>query len=222
MACHAFEDLLSKGFVQPDATFAGHLLGEFSALASVTISSPIPISLTSYFIMVWLCSARSSVTSKVDRTTPCVPLILAILARRSTTQLFVSSSTHCANATAQRNDGTTPLHRAFEQGHVDLARLLIEHGTDATAQSNDGTTPLPRASRRGHVDVAQFFIDHDTMCSQNPQEKTRHTGGYCECRIRAISPPGAHTSAHTKSPGASTLRSLLLSEHMLRWWCWGS
>jgi len=35
MAHPAFEDLLSKGFVQPDATFAGHSLGEFSALASV-------------------------------------------------------------------------------------------------------------------------------------------------------------------------------------------
>src|SRR6266581_3757956 len=35
MARAAFEDLLSKGFVQPDAAFAGHSLGEFSALASV-------------------------------------------------------------------------------------------------------------------------------------------------------------------------------------------
>ena len=32
----AFEDLLSKDFVQPDAAFAGHSLGEFSALASIT------------------------------------------------------------------------------------------------------------------------------------------------------------------------------------------
>ena len=30
-----FEDLHWKGFVQPDACFAGHSLGEFSALASV-------------------------------------------------------------------------------------------------------------------------------------------------------------------------------------------
>ena len=33
MSCAAFEDLLLKGFVQPDAT--GHFLGEFSTLASV-------------------------------------------------------------------------------------------------------------------------------------------------------------------------------------------
>jgi malonyl CoA-acyl carrier protein transacylase len=35
MSRAAFEDLRSKGFVQPDAAFAGHSLGEFSALASV-------------------------------------------------------------------------------------------------------------------------------------------------------------------------------------------
>ena len=35
MSCTAFGDLLSKGFIQPDASFAGHSLGEFSALASV-------------------------------------------------------------------------------------------------------------------------------------------------------------------------------------------
>jgi len=35
MSRTAFEDLLSKGFVQPDATFAGHSLGDFSALASI-------------------------------------------------------------------------------------------------------------------------------------------------------------------------------------------
>jgi malonyl CoA-acyl carrier protein transacylase len=34
-SCATFEDLRSKGFVQPDAAFAGHSLGEFSALASV-------------------------------------------------------------------------------------------------------------------------------------------------------------------------------------------
>jgi fatty acid synthase subunit alpha len=35
MSRAAFEDLRSKGFVQPDAAFAGHSLGEFSTPASV-------------------------------------------------------------------------------------------------------------------------------------------------------------------------------------------
>jgi len=54
-----------------------------------------------------------------------------------------------------------------------------------------------------------------TPCAAKTHKRKRNTGGYCECRIRAISPPGAHTSAHTKLPGASTPRSLLLSKHML-------
>jgi len=35
MSRAGFEDLCSKGFVRPDVAFAGHSLGEFSALASV-------------------------------------------------------------------------------------------------------------------------------------------------------------------------------------------
>jgi len=58
---------------------------------------------------------------------------------------------HGADATAQNNDGTTPLHRMSEWGDVDVDRLLIEHGADATAQSNDGMTPLHRASEWGDV-----------------------------------------------------------------------
>jgi fatty acid synthase subunit alpha len=34
----AFEDMRSKGLVQPGAAFAGHSLGEFSALAAVRIN----------------------------------------------------------------------------------------------------------------------------------------------------------------------------------------
>ena len=85
------------------------------------------------------------------------------------TQLFMRSSTHGTNATAQSNDGTTPLHRAFERGHVDLAWLLIEHGADATAQGNDRTTPLHRASEWGNVDVAWLLIEHgaDTTAQSN-------------------------------------------------------
>ena len=49
--CATFEDLLPKGFVQPDATFAGHLLGKFSALASITNILP-QLLLTLYFIVV--------------------------------------------------------------------------------------------------------------------------------------------------------------------------
>jgi ankyrin repeat protein len=45
-------------------------------------------------------------------------------------------------------------------GHVDLARLLMEHGADVAAQDEVGETPLHQASSGGHVDLAQLLIDH--------------------------------------------------------------
>ena len=41
---------------------------------------------------------------------------------------------HVANAAAQTEDGSTPLHRASEWGRMEVARFLIEHGADAAAQ----------------------------------------------------------------------------------------
>jgi ankyrin repeat protein len=50
---------------------------------------------------------------------------------------------------AQDKDGWSPLHRASDEGDVELARVLLERGVDATAQDNDGWTPLHRASDGG-------------------------------------------------------------------------
>src|SRR5712691_9403969 len=54
----------------------------------------------------------------------------------------------------------TPLHLTSRAGHIDLVRLLIEHGADVAAQSKNGMTPLHEASEAGHVDVARLLIEH--------------------------------------------------------------
>jgi len=79
---------------------------------------------------------------------------------------------HGADATAQSNDGTSPLHRASLWGHVDLALLLIEHGADATAQSNDGMTPLHHTSEWGHVDLARLLIEHGANATAQSNDGT--------------------------------------------------
>ena len=58
------------------------------------------------------------------------------------------------------SDEATPLHLASEEGHVDVARILVEQGADVTAQDKDGSTPLHRASERGHLDLARFLVEH--------------------------------------------------------------
>jgi len=81
-------------------------------------------------------------------------------------------------------------HRVSLNGHVDLARILVEHGADAaaqykeeglallhrasvggtpcgaeqcvdvTAQDKHGSTPLHRASIRGHMNLTRFLVEH--------------------------------------------------------------
>jgi len=58
------------------------------------------------------------------------------------------------------NDALTPLHLASRYGHVDLARMLVEHGADVSAQEEDGWTALHWASDYGHVDLAQMLVEH--------------------------------------------------------------
>ena len=65
-----------------------------------------------------------------------------------------------ADVMAQDNDGSTALHQASSNGHVDLAQFLVEHGVDAMAQDKEGATPLHRASQYGHVDLTRFLIEH--------------------------------------------------------------
>ena len=55
-------------------------------------------------------------------------------------------------------DGGTPLVRASENGHKDIARLLIAKGADLEKQDGEGRTPLLGASARGHEAIVQLLI----------------------------------------------------------------
>ena len=53
----------------------------------------------------------------------------------------------------------TPLHLALKMGHVDVARVLLEHGAEVTSQNCLGVTPLHLASERGLVELADLLIE---------------------------------------------------------------
>ena len=56
---------------------------------------------------------------------------------------------------------------ACQNGHVDVARMLIEKDADVgQADKNDGATPLFMACQTGHVDVARLLIEKDADVGQ--------------------------------------------------------
>jgi ankyrin repeat protein len=66
-----------------------------------------------------------------------------------------SQAVHCRGLTNM----VTPLHLASKEGHVDIARFLIEHGADAGARDNDNCTPLHWASQQGHSEVVRVLVE---------------------------------------------------------------
>jgi ankyrin repeat protein len=43
------------------------------------------------------------------------------------------------NVLVRDNEGQTPLHRALQQGHHNITRLLLEHGVGVDVQGNNTT-----------------------------------------------------------------------------------
>ena len=56
--------------------------------------------------------------------------------------------------------GVTPLGVASEQGHLDIARLLLTAKASTSIPTAEGARPLHIACQFGHVDIATLLLDH--------------------------------------------------------------
>ena len=52
-----------------------------------------------------------------------------------------------------------PLWIACQNGHVDVARLLLDKGADVNRANKNGWTPLSIACSKGHVDAVRLLLD---------------------------------------------------------------
>jgi hypothetical protein len=46
---------------------------------------------------------------------------------------------HVVNMSAKNEDGFTPLHLASQEGHIEVARIIIEGGADVMVQNKEGS-----------------------------------------------------------------------------------
>ena len=79
---------------------------------------------------------------------------------------------HAADVNAKcAHHGRSPLHGASIYGHVDSARILIDHGANVNARDDDYWTPLNYACIWGHVTVAQLLLEHKAILNTGNEEK---------------------------------------------------
>jgi hypothetical protein len=113
--------------------------------------------------------------SKVTRT--CIhlqPIMMNVkLGRRGMTQLHFCSekglTTSVKRLLSIRNInvnlkdkrfGWTPLHYAAYNGHVEIARLLLQNGADLNAKDRYGSSPLHLSAEQGSVDILHLLVEN--------------------------------------------------------------
>ena len=101
----------------------------------------------------------------------------------------------------------TPLHVASRLGHVDIVRLLLEHGADAQAQDDDKRTPLLLASLNGHLEAARVLLEHGA------NTEVRYFRKQTQAKIFLVSEDGrAEVVYRDKSDESETPSSYSVSE----------
>ncbi|XP_012556375.1 ankyrin repeat domain-containing protein 17 isoform X1 [Hydra vulgaris] len=80
---------------------------------------------------------------------------------------------------------STPLMEAATEGHVELVKLLLEHGSKVNATTATGDAALTYAAENGHTDVVEVLIhyganiEHESEGGRTPLMKAARAGHLC-------------------------------------------
>jgi ankyrin repeat protein len=61
-------------------------------------------------------------------------------------------------------------------GHIEIARLLLQNGADVNVRNNYGSTPLHCAAYNGHIDILHLLFENgaDLEAQSNNGERALH------------------------------------------------
>ncbi|CAF1443666.1 unnamed protein product [Didymodactylos carnosus] len=60
----------------------------------------------------------------------------------------------------QTFEGVTALWCATSAGHIDIVKILVEHGADVNHRTKNGSTPLRTACYDGHFAIVKYLVEH--------------------------------------------------------------
>ena len=104
----------------------------------------------------WRRSKRSERPAEAEAT----PLHYAAVYNMHDIAMFLIAE-HSQDVNARGFDKEeTPLCASSRRGHVETARVLLEHGADTEARGNDDYSILKRIAQDGHVELAQALLEH--------------------------------------------------------------
>jgi ankyrin repeat protein len=118
------------------------------------------------------------------------------------------------NETCTHQD-MSPLHAASRGGHIDCARLLLDHGAYVHAQNIVGWAPIHFASYDGHLSVAQLLHEHGAnlhapdVLGRTPLSMASGSESGCLEIVRFLLDHGADVSAPTGWPRMSLFQAAL-------------
>lgn len=89
--------------------------------------------------------------------------------RNETIELLLSNG---ADIDLCRDNGSSPLYIACQEGHDNTVKLLLHNGADVNFRRKDGTSPFYCACQKGHYNIVQTLLNNGANANLCKEDRT--------------------------------------------------